>query len=169
MLHLEPCSGGYEYIVVVDHFTRFAPANPTKNKSGRTAAEKMFDDFFMWFEFPDKLHHDQGWEYENSFFSRLQALTGVKHSRTTPNHPQGNGQTERMNCTLLGMLRTLPKDHKRNLKKHLNKMNHAYNCIRNTSTGYSPFFLIFGRHPRFPMDLIFGFDNQMTAKKCDCY
>ena len=67
------------------------------------------------------------------------------------------------------MLGTLPESYKFHWKNHLNKVVHAYNCTRHESTGYSPFYLIFGRHPRLPIDLVFNLKPPVENKSYPKY
>ena len=102
-------------------------------------------------------------------FKQLNELSGIKNLHTTPYHPEGNGIVERMNRTLLGMLRTLPEKHKSHWKDYLNLLLHAYNCTRHNTTGYSPYFLMFSRHPKLPLDIIFGSLNSEETKSYPKY
>ena len=47
-------------------------------------------------------------------------------------------------------------------KSHLNAMTFAYNNTKNATTGCSPYYLMFGRHPRLPIDVAFGLHKKGT-------
>ena len=96
-------------------------------------------------------------------FDSLQRFSNVKHSHITPYHPEGDGQVERFNHTLLSMLHALPDAYKSRWNEHINKVVHAYNSTRNDTRGYSLFFLLFGHHERLPIDIIFDTGQQSPS------
>ena len=158
-------SGQYRYLlVIVDHFTRYAEVFPTCNKSAKTAASKLYDQFILRYGYPERLHSDRGGEFTNQIWKEINSMCRIKKTQTTAYHPQGNGQVERFNRTLVQMLRTLSDDHKHSWQKHAQKLTHAYNCTVNDATGYSPFYLLYGRNPRLPIDLIFEPINDKEKK-----
>ena len=154
-LELDP-AGGYRYaLVVIDHFTRFCQIYPTRNRLAKTAAGKIFNDLVLRFGFPTRIHHDQGPEFESQLMRQLHKLSGVKMSHTTHYHPMGDGQVEGLNRTIINMLKNLAREQKSRWYEHLNKLSFVYNWTRNDSTGFSPYYLLFGRSPRLPVDLMF--------------
>ena len=71
-------------------------------------------------------------------------ILNIRKSRTTPYHPQCDGLIERFNRTLLDMLATTCKDHPFDWEDHIRKVCMAYNTSTQSTTGYTPFFLMFG-------------------------
>ena len=159
-LSLEKSKGGQEHILVItDHFTRYAQAFPTRNQLAKTTARVLFDQFIVHYGFPARIHSDQGRNFESAVIKELCSIAGVQKSRTTPYHPMGNGMVERFNQTLLNMLGTLQDCQKQDWKSYVAPLVHAYNSTKHDSTGYSPFFLMFGRHPRLAVDARLGLSS----------
>ena len=81
---------------------------------------------------------------------------GTQKLQTSPYHLQTNGQCERFNSTLTGMLWTLSPEQKSDWKSSTGALVHAYNCTRNSATGFSPYFLMYHWQPHLPIDFTLG-------------
>ncbi|XP_041861558.1 uncharacterized protein LOC121652704 [Melanotaenia boesemani] len=155
-LSVEPDrSNTKDILVITDHFTKYAVAIPTPNQRARTVAKCLWENFIAHYGFPEKLHSDQGPDFESKTIKELCELAGMRKVRTTPYHPRGN-PVERFNRTLLQMLGTLDQSDKLHWKDFVKPLVHAYNCTKNDTTGFSPYELMFGRQPRLPIDLALG-------------
>ena len=142
-------------MVMQDHFSKYVIAYVVKDQTACTAAETLRNGYFGLFGAPAYLVSDQGKAFTGHLISNLCELYGVQNLRTLPYHAQTNGQVERMNQTIIRMIGKLEEGKKACWSEHLPEMLSAYNGTRSAVTGYSPYFLLFGRKSRMPVDCLF--------------
>ena len=166
-LSIEPSKGNIENVLVItDHFTRYAQAYPSKTQTAQATFKMLWENFIRHYGFPEKFLSDQGRNFESELISELCKLAQVEKVHTTPYHPMTNAQCERFNSTLCNMLGTLSEKEKAGWKAHLSSMTHAYKCTQHPSTTYSPYFLMFGRQPRLPINFELGLPIDVLEDNC---
>ena len=105
---------------------------------------------------PDSIHSDQGRNFESQVFEEMCHLLEINKTRSTAYHPEGNGQIENLHKTLKSMLKARVEDDPQNWDEHLDYCMMAFRSSVHSSTGHTPFELMFGREMRIPLDVMMG-------------
>ncbi|KRZ48049.1 Transposon Ty3-G Gag-Pol polyprotein [Trichinella nativa] len=154
---LEKTPSGNRYVLVLtDYFTKWTAAFPLANMEASTVAKVLVEKYVAYFGAPDCLHSDQGRSFEASVVLEMCRLFGIKKTRSSPYHPQGNGQAERFNRTLLDMLSIMVDGNPGQWDDMLPFVMLAYNSSVHESTGVTPAIAMLGRELRLPLDVQIG-------------
>ncbi|XGW15120.1 hypothetical protein V3C99_000979, partial [Haemonchus contortus] len=155
ILELGRTTSGNRYAVtVIDHFSKFAAAYPVPDKSAETVTKAIF---YKWIadgcRWPRVILSDKGTEFENKIMEELEKVANIKHVFTKGYNPRENGITERLNGTIVAMLRKTTKI-PTEWDERIPLCMMAYNMSPHSSTGESPYFILHGIDPYCPSNFI---------------
>ncbi|KAK7502145.1 hypothetical protein BaRGS_00006509 [Batillaria attramentaria] len=143
--------GGFSSIVVaVDYFTKWVEAKPLPSKSAKDTARFLYE-LICRHGCPKIQINDQGREFVNQVSVELHRLIGVKQNITSAYHPQANGLVERNNRTIQSSLLKTLRDEE-DWVGALPGVLFAFRTSVQKSTRYTPFFLLYGRQARLPVE-----------------
>jgi hypothetical protein len=84
--------------------------------------------------------------------SELTEKLGLRHENSTPYYPQANGQVEAINKFLITMLRRMIGIHKTSWHTMLFSSLWAYRTSVKSTTGFTPFQLVYGVEAILPIE-----------------
>ncbi|KAI7812514.1 hypothetical protein IRJ41_003201 [Triplophysa rosa] len=102
-------------------------------------------------------------------FMLVYKLLDITSLRTTPYHPQPDGLTERFNQTLNQMLRKFVNDSGKDWDQWIPYLLFAYREVPQSSTGFSPFELLYGRQMRDRLDKMTVLARSLMAEAQRCF
>ena len=153
-------------LVVVDRLSKMAHFLPCKSDiTGPQVAELFVNRVWVLHGLPNSIVTDRGPNFVNKWNAALLKLIGTKHSKTSAYHPESDGQTERTNRVLGEMLRHYVGQQYDDWDVYLPMVEFAHNNAHSSATGSTPFFIVYGKHPNTPMDLVVDREKDHEAKK----
>ncbi len=148
------------YILVVSClFTRFRILAPLKDSKSATVAEALYNNFICIFGSPVILLSDNAQAFLSSVWFDVMKLLKISSKTSSAYHAQGNAITERVMRDIKSTLRRFIVQHKFNWSTILPSIAFAINTSQNRSTGFSPYYLVFGREARNPVDSVYDISS----------
>ena len=143
-----------KYILTVeDSFTRHGWAFPVRNKYAATITNILMERYFAIFGIPVAIKSDNGTEFVNEMLKDLADRLQLSKKTTPVYNPHSNG-VERMHRTLNQLMRLHLDREDIGWTRVLPAAMMAYNSKVHSSTNVTPFFAMYGREMRLPIDIV---------------
>lgn len=151
IIHIDTFSfSNSKFLTIVDLFSRYGQAYHIKDGTGLTVLGKLRH-YLCHHNIPQKIVCDEGKEFQNNTFKEFCKLNKIELHFTTVNNLSSNSPVERFHSTIIEKLRILKQENPNETPENL--MISAvliYNQSIHSTTGYSPFHLLYGPYERLP-------------------
>lgn len=143
-----PSSYGHKYILIaICTLTKYAITKATHNADANTVAKFLISDVISQKGFFSKFSTDRGSHFDNELITELSHQLKFQKQHSTAYRPQSQGLVERLNQTIVTILKHYISESNKNWSTILPFVTFAYNSNAQASTGYSPFYLVHGYEP----------------------
>ena len=140
---------------ITDAFTKYAEVIAIPDKQAETVSNEIFTNWICRFGSPLQIHSDGEKEFCNKLSDELYDLLDIKHTKTSPAHPQCNSQVEVFNKTVAKYLSSFVNTSTLDWEQYIPALMFAYNTSYHSTIMSTPFELLYGMKPRLP-----SFPNQ---------
>ncbi|CAL9728991.1 Gag-Pol polyprotein [Monosporozyma unispora] len=142
--------GIYDQIIVITcRLTKWVIVKPlSKKASTLEIAQLLIDEVVFQYGVPRFIVSDRDPKFTNAIWEYFAKRLQIQTNMSTAYNPQSDGQVERVNLTLIEMLRTVTKN-EGGWVKYLSGVVFGYNSTLQVSIGSTPFMALRGYEPRF--------------------
>jgi len=159
---------GYKYaLTIIDYHTGWAEVYPTRDQSAREIVRVFAEEFLPRHGHPRMIINDNGQGFASKAWADFLEAADIRLVRTTPVHPEGNSKVERLNRTFKELLNksllNAPCDWAGRIPHVLSAYRHAVSDV----TGFTPFYLLYGRRERVPLPRYLAQDRPFNNRLDD--
>jgi hypothetical protein len=148
---MTPRKNKYEYILMfIDHFTKYVECYPIPDQTAETSRRVYATHIITRYGTGSTLITDQGRFFVSAFFKETCKILKIRKVQTSAFHPQSNAMIERLHTSLHTGLSHYIDAANTNWDTLLPFYLMAYRATPNSTTGFSPFFLLHGREMVLP-------------------
>ena len=140
-------------LVFSDYYTRWPKAFAVPSSEAPRVANILVNEILARHGSPCTLLSDRGSNFLSSVMKEVCKSMDTRKTQTTVHHPQTDGLVERFNSTLAEGLSMYVSTHQKDWDQHLPMILFAYRVSPNVTTRESPFYLLYRREPRLPIDV----------------
>uniref|UniRef100_A0A2N9IDL4 Uncharacterized protein n=1 Tax=Fagus sylvatica TaxID=28930 RepID=A0A2N9IDL4_FAGSY len=140
-------------IVATDYFTKWVEVEPLVHITDADSKKFVWKNIITRFGIPRVLVSDNGSQFTSGPFREFCEQYGIRNHFSTPAYPQGNGQAESSNKTLLDGIKKHLEKAKGRWVEELPNILWTYRTTPRCSTGETPFSLTYGVEAVIPLEI----------------
>uniref|UniRef100_H3GZA0 Integrase catalytic domain-containing protein n=1 Tax=Phytophthora ramorum TaxID=164328 RepID=H3GZA0_PHYRM len=146
--------GNTGIVVFVDRLSKMAHLAAVPDTiDGKGTAKLFIDLVFRQHGLPESIVSDRDPRFTGKFWSSVFKVLGTRLDMSTTDHPQTDGQTERVNRVVEDVLRSVCAETPKRWSTMLPLGEFALNNAVHASTGFTPLYVNDLTHPRVPLTL----------------